>query len=61
LTIYRRINALAETVNSLYKAELVRNPVVLAADGGHWKGLHDLEIATCGWVSIYTNIASTRP
>jgi len=46
-------NALAETVNGLYKAELVRNPVVLTANGGHWKGLHDLEIATCGWVSWF--------
>ncbi len=46
-------NALAETVNGLYKAELVRNPVVLTANGGPWKGLDDLEIATCGWVSWF--------
>jgi putative transposase len=23
---------------------------VLEANGGHWKGLDDLEIATCAWV-----------
>jgi len=43
-------NAMAESVNGLYKAELHRNPAVLAANGGPWKGLDDLEVATCGWV-----------
>jgi putative transposase len=46
-------NALAETINGLYKTELVRNPAVLAGNGGHWKGLSDLEIATCKWVSWF--------
>ena len=27
-----------------------RNPAALAANGGHWRGLDDLEIATSGWV-----------
>ena len=38
---------MAESVNALYKTELHRNP---AANGGHWKGLDDLEAATSGWV-----------
>jgi hypothetical protein len=25
----------------------------LASNGGHWKGLEDLEIATCAWVSWF--------
>lgn len=43
-------NAMAESVNALYKTELHRNPAALAANGGHWRGLDDLEIATSGWV-----------
>ena len=39
-------NALAETVNGYYKAELVRGP----ARGGPWKTVEDLELATLGWV-----------
>lgn len=46
-------NAMAESVNALYKTELHRNPAALAANGGHWKGLDDLEIATCRWVSWF--------
>ena len=46
-------NAMAESVNALYKTELHRNPAVLAANGGHWRGLDDLEIATCGWVDWF--------
>jgi len=46
-------NALAETINGLYKTELVRNPASLAGNGGPWKGLSDLEVATCGWVSWF--------
>ena len=48
-------NAMAEAVNALYKTELHRNPAALAANGGHWKGLDDLEIATCGWVDWFNN------
>ncbi|MCT1775490.1 IS3 family transposase [Brachybacterium sp. p3-SID957] len=39
-------NALAETVNGYYKAELVRGP----ARSGPWKSVEDLELATLGWV-----------
>jgi len=44
---------MAESVNALYKTELHRNPAALRANGGHWKGLDDLEIATCRWVSWF--------
>jgi transposase InsO family protein len=46
-------NAMAESVNALYKTELHRNPAALAANGGHWKGLDDLEVATCRWVGWF--------
>jgi putative transposase len=46
---------MAESVNALHKTELHRNPAVLAANGGHWKGLDDLEIATCGWVRWFND------
>ena len=39
-------NALAETVNGYYKAELVRGP----ARSGPWKTVEDVELATLGWV-----------
>ncbi len=38
-------NALAETVNGLYKSELIRGP-----DQGPWKTIEDVELATLGWV-----------
>ena len=44
---------MAESVNALFKTELYRNPAVLARVGGHWKGLDDLEVETCGWVSWF--------
>ena len=37
----------------LFKTELDRNPAVLDDNGGHSKGLDDLEIATCAWVSWF--------
>ena len=46
-------NAMAESVMGIFKTELHRNPAVLADNGGHWKGLDDLEIATCAWVSWF--------
>lgn len=46
-------NAMAESVISLFKTELHRNPAVLAKVGGHWKGLDDLEVETCAWVSWF--------
>jgi putative transposase len=36
-------NALAETVNGLYKAELIHRR-------GPWRGVDDVELATAGWV-----------
>ena len=46
-------NAMAESVMGIFKTELHRNPAVLADNGGHWRGLDDLEIATCAWVSWF--------
>jgi hypothetical protein len=39
-------NAMAESVMGIFKTELHRNPAVLADNGGHWRGLDDLEVAT---------------
>ena len=44
---YRSINALAETVNGYYKAELIRGP---AHKGRPWKTVEDVELATLIWV-----------
>lgn len=41
-------NALAETVNGLYKAELVYRR-------GPWRGCEDLELATLEWVDWFNN------
>ena len=41
-------NALAETMNGLYKTELVRNR-------GPWRGLDDVEFATLEWVDWFNN------
>jgi putative transposase len=38
-------NSLAESVNSLYKTELIYGP-----DQGPWKTVADVELATLGWV-----------
>lgn len=43
-------NALAETVNGLYKTELIRRK-------GPWKSVDDVELATLAWVDWY----NTRP
>ena len=39
-------NAMAEALNSLYKAELIRNR-------GPWTSINDVEIATAEWVDWY--------
>jgi putative transposase len=44
-------NALAETVNGYYKAELIRGP---ASNGRPWKAVEDVELATLGWVHWFT-------
>jgi putative transposase len=46
-------NAMAESVMGLFKTELHRNPAALTGNGGPWKGLDDLETATCAWVSWF--------
>ena len=38
-------NALAESMDSLYKDELIRGP-----DQGPWRTVEDVELATLGWV-----------
>ena len=44
-------NSMAEALNSLYKAELVRGPKYRRS--GPWRGIDDLEIATAEWVDWY--------
>jgi len=44
-------NALAEAVNSLYKAELTRGP-----GQGPWRTIDDLELATLGWVTWFNTV-----
>jgi len=46
-------DAMAETTIGLYKTELHRNPAALSANGGPWRGLDDLELATCAWVAWF--------
>lgn len=46
-------NAMAEALNSLYKAELVRGPRRRRI--GPWRGIDDLEIATAEWVQWYNH------
>lgn len=41
-------NALAETVNGLYKTEVVYGP-----DQGPWRTVEEVELATLGWVHWY--------
>ena len=41
-------NALAETMNGLYKAEVIHKD-------GPWRGLEDVEIATLNWVDWFNN------
>ncbi len=41
-------NALAETINGLYKAEVIRRR-------GPWRSLEDVEFATLEWVDWFNN------
>lgn len=43
-------NALAESVNSLYKAELIYGP-----DQRPWRTIEEVELATLGWIHWYNN------
>jgi putative transposase len=60
LTIYRSINALAESFNGLYKTELIRR-------NGPWRGLDDVEFATLEYIDwfnhrrLHTQIGMTPP
>ena len=45
-------NALAETVNGYYKAELIHGPV----RAGPWKTIEDVELATLGWVYWHNTV-----
>lgn len=45
-------NALAETVNGYYKAELILGP---AREGRPWKTVEDVELATFSWVHWHNN------
>jgi len=46
-------NALAETVNSLYKTELIRRL-------GPWKTVDDVELATLSWVTWFNTVRLHR-
>ena len=46
LDSYRSVNALAETINGLYKTELIKAR-------GPWKNVDDVEIATAEWVDWF--------
>jgi len=48
LTIYRSINAMAESIIGLYKTEVIRRR-------GPWRSLDDVEIATLEWVDWFNN------
>jgi transposase InsO family protein len=48
-------NALAESAIGLFKTELHRNPAAIADNGGPWRGLDDLELATCKWVNWFND------
>jgi len=43
---YRSFNALAETVNGLYKAELINRQ-------GRWRSVDQVELATAEWVAFW--------
>lgn len=47
-------NAMAETINGLYKAEVIRHK-------GPWKGIDDVEYATLTWVNWFNNQRLLRP
>ncbi|MBO0691251.1 MAG: transposase [Acidimicrobiaceae bacterium] len=44
---------MTEAVHALLKAELYRNPPCSPASGATGRGLDDLEVETCGWVSWF--------
>jgi hypothetical protein len=46
---------MAESMIGLFKAELHRNLRSSPARAAHWRGLDDLEIAACAWVSWFND------
>jgi putative transposase len=46
-------NAMAEALNSLFKAECIRNPVMRPAGG--WKSVRDVEIAVAEYIDWYNH------
>jgi transposase InsO family protein len=49
-------NALAETINGLFKTEVIRNP-----KRGPWKNMDDVEYATLEWVEWFNNRRLLEP
>ncbi|MET0002692.1 MAG: IS3 family transposase [Candidatus Thiodiazotropha sp.] len=49
-------NALVETINGLYKTEIIRNP-----KRGPWKTIDDVEYATLEWVEWFNNRRLLEP
>ena len=49
-------NALAETINGLFKTEVIRNP-----KRGPWKTIDDVEYATLEWVDWFNNRRLLEP
>jgi len=47
-------NALAETINGLFKAEVIHRR-------GPWKGLSEVEYATLEWVDWFNNVRLLEP
>jgi putative transposase len=47
-------NALAETINGLYKAEVIR-------PNGPWRGFDEVEFATLEWVDWFNNRRLLEP
>jgi transposase InsO family protein len=47
-------NALAETINGLYKTEAIR-------PNGPWRGIEDVEFATLEWVDGFNNRRLLEP
>jgi putative transposase len=45
-------NAMAEALNSLFKAECIRNPVLR---GAGWRGIDDVELAVATWADWYNH------
>ncbi len=54
MTIYRSINALAETIFGLYKTEVIRR-------NGPWKSIEAVEFATLEWVDWFNRRRLLEP